>query len=139
MDEQTLKTLFTQHQRLADSALSQWSQAQQQTDHQKQVEKQLTTARKAAQSTPAVNADVRFLSGRQNFGVRLHDVCDQAAHNVARAQVLEDQKREEFTQRRKDRLVIEKLQERLANRRSLTQQKAEQRMLEDFVASRYGR
>lgn len=120
--------------------MSQWSQAQRQTDHQQRVADQLVGARNAvSQQASGAMPGVQLLARRQSFGVRLHDVCDQAAHKVAQAQQIEDQKREQFAQLRKDRLVIEKLQQRMANRQSQIQQKSEQSMLEDFVAARHGR
>ncbi len=138
VDAQTLKVLQRQRQRQQDEALKKWSQAQSVTARSLAVAAQLRNAQTSAQLVQGVSLSSASLQVRQGFGRRLHDVCSEAANRIDAARRAEDRRQQQFREARRESLVIEKLQERARALRAQAQRKAEQTMLEDFVASRHG-
>lgn len=138
MDDQTLKVLHRQRKRQQDAALLTWSQAQSVTARSRVVAEQLRTARDAATPGPGATVSAASLQMRQGFGCRLHDVCAEAAKRTEAARGVEQRRQMQFSEARRESMVIEKLQERARALRAETERKAEQSMLEDFVASRHG-
>lgn len=106
--------------------------------HSERLQEQLRQAQ--SQSGPVVGeiTGSRSLRARQQFGDRLHAVCAQAAERITQAEQVESQRRTQFQEARRETLVIEKLQERARDRARHAQRKAEQSILDDFVASRFG-
>lgn len=138
MDDHTLKLLQQQKQRLQEAAMVNWSQAQSATQRTRMVAEQLKSARESAAPAAGASVSAASLQMRQGFGTRLHQVCAEAAKRTDAARKVEERRQMQFRDARRESLVIEKLQERARQRRAEVQRKAEQSMLEDFVASRHG-
>ncbi len=139
MDDQTLKVLRRQKQWQEDAALLHWSQAQSVTARSRAVAEQLRNARNSVKPGRGDTVTAASLQLRQGFGARLHDVCAEAAKRTDTARQVEERRQLQFREARRESLVIEKLQERARLRREEVQRKAEQAMLDDYVASRHGR